>query len=97
MGSNPTASAAWMKTKLTKGHHRTGGAPSLCRPCSVPAYRLRRPIADGTAWHGTESSLAPVALRWGVSCSAQEKGGMFDTCAESCDAVWETAVPVREG
>jgi len=28
--------------------------------------------------------------------SASETGGMFDTYAESFDAVWATATPVRE-
>ncbi len=41
MGSNPTASAARMRTRpgirLTKGHHRRGGAPSPCAPCSPPS------------------------------------------------------------
>ncbi|GGZ13774.1 hypothetical protein GCM10010300_67490 [Streptomyces olivaceoviridis] len=39
--------------------------------------------------HGTESRV------WRLRRSG--KGGMFDTCAGSFDAVWETVTPVREG
>ncbi|MFE9391221.1 XRE family transcriptional regulator [Streptomyces sp. NPDC006784] len=48
-------------------------------------------LVNAHVW-GVNAYGAPV---WHLRRSG--KGGMFDTYAESFDAVWETATPVREG